>query len=94
MEIERIKYAVARYLRARIFKIEQQAFYILNNDIVKDRLSLQERVFVDRIGELNQSHLKHTIGDNVSNARLKREMMKSEDLVKNAVPNLEVMLIE
>ena len=90
MEIERITYAVTRYLRTRIFKIEQQSAYILDNDHIKDRLSLQERIFVDTMGGLNESHLKHTIGHNIiNNDRLKIELMRNTEIIKNAIPELQ-----
>ena len=90
MEADRIKYSVGRYLRARLLKIEQQAEYIVENDPVKDRLSIQEKVFVDKLATMNAQHFKTCIHDGVSNPTLKKHVAKRADIISNAAPNLEV----
>lgn len=45
MEISRLRFLLAAYLRTRLFKIEHQAQNLLANEDLMDRLSLPERDF-------------------------------------------------
>lgn len=58
MDIDRVRYSLARYLRARILKIEQTVDYIMSKMDILDRLSSQEKTFVTRLYNLNNSYME------------------------------------
>lgn len=58
MDIDRVRYSLARYLRARILKIEHSADYIMSKMDVLDRLSSQEKTFVTKLFNLNNSYME------------------------------------
>lgn len=93
MEADRVKYSVSRYLRARLLKIEQQADFIEEHDVVKDRLSIKERVFVEQLVSLNTQHFKATVHDGVTNDGLRRQFAKRADIIAHATPNLDEFVI-
>jgi len=90
MELERVRYSLARYLRTRILKIEDSLEYVLTNPDMLDRLSYAEKAFATRLYELNNNHFEdHLV------ARL-REMpgdvheilQMSGDRAKHAQPSM------
>ena len=93
MEVDRVKYSVGRYLRARLMKIEQQAEFIVENDVVKDKLSIQERVFVDKLTAMNAQHFRTCVHDAVTTPSLKKHMAKRADIIQNAMPDLMEFVI-
>jgi hypothetical protein len=44
MDIERVRYSLARYLRTRVLKIEKYLEYVISNTDIYDRLSTEEQV--------------------------------------------------
>ena len=58
MEIERGRYALARYLRARILKIEDSLEYIIAKPDMLNRLSDAENRFATRLHKLNNNHFE------------------------------------
>lgn len=58
MEIERVRYALARYLRARILKIEDALEFIIANPDMLNRLSDAENRFATRLQRLNNNHFE------------------------------------
>jgi hypothetical protein len=58
LQIDRIRFLLASYLRARLLKIEKYAEYITNNDDMLEHLSEREQVFAKQYSELEQSHLQ------------------------------------
>ncbi|OWZ17277.1 hypothetical protein PHMEG_0008816 [Phytophthora megakarya] len=57
MEIDRLKYMVSSYLRTRLHKIEKYAFYILDNPVQTQKLSMKERNFAQQFVLLFESHV-------------------------------------
>ena len=49
MDIERIRYSLARYLRTRILKIERNLYHIVNNEESLANLSLAEQEFATKL---------------------------------------------
>lgn len=90
MEVDRIKYLIARYLRVRLLKIEQQSEYIIENDIIKDKLSIQERIFIDKLTSLNSQHFRNCIYNSINNNALKKQMVKRNDIITHFTPSLSV----
>ncbi|EDQ91685.1 uncharacterized protein MONBRDRAFT_22745 [Monosiga brevicollis MX1] len=57
MEMDRIRYLLSSYLRARLRKIEQHIFHLVHNEDQLRRLSPQERAFVSNYRRILQNHL-------------------------------------
>ena len=55
MDVDRIKYLLATYLRTRLYKIQQFVFYIVHNDLV-DLLSPQESEFIQNYYKLKTNN--------------------------------------
>ncbi|KAF0700581.1 Aste57867_8917 [Aphanomyces stellatus] len=56
MEIDRIKYMIASYLRLRLMKIEQHTAHVLKES--KDKLSQGETEYAEQYQQLYESHCK------------------------------------
>jgi GINS complex subunit 4 len=57
LQIDRVRYLIASYLRARLLKIEKYAEYIIDNEEIFERLSSREQKFAKEYHELEQNHL-------------------------------------
>ncbi|TDH70201.1 hypothetical protein CCR75_002224 [Bremia lactucae] len=57
MEIDRLRYMVTSYLRTRLHKIEEFAFYILKDSVQTQRLSAKERNFAQQYVMLYETHM-------------------------------------
>jgi len=57
-ELERVKYLVRSYLRARIHKIDKHTFYILSTPSVRERLSLSEQSYLKSHLSILNSHFQ------------------------------------
>jgi len=103
MEIERVRYLIARYLRTRIIKIESSLHYIDSNIDTKDRLSSEEKKFVSNIKKLYDGHMEEIvfsrIKDNVAEDVFYKPKADSgersiyRDNVKNDQPNLNEFVV-
>lgn len=60
-EVERVKFVIRSYIRARLFKIEKHARYICATPEVHDRLSKGELEHAERYAKLVESHFTHTV---------------------------------
>ena len=58
MDIDRVRYSLSRYLRARALKIEKSVDYIMSKMDVLDRLSSAEKTFVTKLFNLNNSYME------------------------------------
>ena len=64
MEIDRIKYLLASYLRTRLFKIERLAAYILrNHGTTRELLSAEEWTYAEKYLECVHGHFKACVLD-------------------------------
>ena len=103
MEIERIRYLIARYLRTRIIKIETSLHFIDSHIDTKDRLSFEEKEFVSNIKKLYDVHMEENVF-----SRLKSETAENifdkpnpdtndkaryKDNFKNDQPNLNEFVV-
>lgn len=89
IEMERVRYSLARYLRTRILKIEDSLDYILTNLDMLDRLSWGEKALAQKLNELNGNHFE----DHLMNPLSKMEGRPNEnftnaDRVEHARPQL------
>lgn len=88
MDIDRIRYAVARYLRARLLKIEALIDYILSRHEYMDRLSPNEKIYIAKLHNLNTSFQEETLYNRVS-AELKDVLQSSDDFTRHTQPSLQ-----
>lgn len=85
MDIERVRYSLARYLRTRILKIERNLEYILSSIDVMDRLSMNEKVFATKLNNLNNTYFE----DNVTNRIQQQDAREMYDLSDNRLRNAQ-----
>jgi hypothetical protein len=95
MDMERVKYSLARYLRARILKIEKMSHYILNSEEHQDRLSDNEKEFLYEINRINNTYIEDQIdkkvrGDKGSGKKYLKTIQ--DDLIANAEPDLDTFV--
>ena len=67
MELERVKYVLKSYLRARILKIEQNLFFIVEKDKAH-LLSEAEMQYTWTLYEARKEHFKSELFDHVTTA--------------------------
>lgn len=99
MDIERIRYTLARYLRTRLLKIERNLDFIINSDEMMERLSNAERVFATKlygqygnyIEDVIQKRFKGENGESV-NEELEGAVSMSDDLLKHTRPALDTFV--
>lgn len=61
MEIDRVKYLMASYLRTRLRKLEKYAFHVLSNRSLHDRMSPAEFEFVKGYTDAKAQHLQRAL---------------------------------
>ncbi|KAJ3162834.1 GINS complex subunit [Geranomyces michiganensis] len=64
-EIERIKFLIRSYLRARLAKIQRHTQHILREELYRSRLSPEELAFAERFQELLTKHFKKSYLDDL-----------------------------
>ncbi len=92
MDVERIKYAIARYLRIRLQKIEQSLEYIINDLQVYDRLSEHEKRFATRLQTINDEHLEESFLRKLVSEETQTFVRSNEDLRQHSRPDLNVSI--
>ena len=65
MEIDRVKYLLASYLRTRLRKIEKFVFHILGSEEEFSKLSSNEVAFASKYMEAVERHLKESCLDQI-----------------------------
>jgi hypothetical protein len=90
MDMERVKYSLARYLRVRILKIENMVHYITNNMDHYDRLSDEEKEFLITVNRINTNYFEDQITRKVQHKPVYKKYLKTmqDDLVAHAEPDL------
>lgn len=99
MDIERIRYTIARYLRTRVLKIERNLDFIINSKDMMERLSDAEKVFATKlygargayIEDILQRRFKDDNGESV-NEEFENIVSTSDDLVKQTKPMLDTFV--
>jgi hypothetical protein len=89
MDIERVRYSMARYLRTRILKIEKGLEYILSNIDIIDRLSTEEREFATKLNSLNNSFFEDNVSNRLQDEQSRDVFEMSEDRLKHAQPKMQ-----
>ena len=92
MDIERIRYSIARYLRSRILKIQHMVEYIMSDLDIMDRLSADEKEFARKLHDLVSKHVDKSVF-----SRLDEELRESigleKDRVEHAKPKFQVSYV-
>lgn len=86
MDIERVRYSLARYLRTRLLKIERSLEYILSNIDVMDRLSMQEKEFATKLNNLNTSYFEDNVTNRLQQSDAKDYYESSDNRLQHAKP--------
>jgi hypothetical protein len=87
MDIERVRYSLARYLRTRILKIERNLEYILSSIDVMDRLSMNEKIFATKLNNLNNSYFEDNVSNRFQQSDAKEYYESSDNRLRNAQPS-------
>ena len=87
MEIERVRYSIARYLRARTLKIEKHLDSIMQDLALKDRLSETERAFAIKLYEINIKYMNDQIKNRLNESA--QTFYTTDDIVSNSTPDLQ-----
>ena len=90
MDIERVRYSLARYLRTRILKIERNIEYIVSDIDIMDRLSMQEKVYATKLNSLNNSHFEDNVSGRLQSESAKEFYEVSENRQNNSQPSMQV----
>mmetsp|Transcript_7042 Transcript_7042/g.14435 ORF Transcript_7042/g.14435 Transcript_7042/m.14435 type:complete len:216 (-) Transcript_7042:106-753(-) len=61
MEINRVKFLIAKYLRTRLVKIERFAWKIATDDSFKEKLSESEATFAEKYAETMHKHFTESV---------------------------------
>jgi hypothetical protein len=91
MDIERVRYALSRYLRTRILKIEKMLETIVSRVDVLDNLSKHEKIFAAKLNNLNNSYMEETFFNRLQEGGLKESVELSDDRLQHSQPTLKVM---
>lgn len=86
MEIERVKYLVKAYLRARILKIEKHLLFIIEKDQAS-LLSAAEMDYAWHLYEQRKDHFKTELFDKVSK---KLNSMQDGQDIENSMSKLHI----
>ena len=99
MDVERVRYALTRYLRTRILKIERNLDYIIHSEDMMERLSFAEKLFATKLHDIASSyfddvvHKRFTEGsDGDRNEELVGIVLTKEDRLKHTKPHFEVCI--
>jgi len=87
MDIERVKYSLKRYLRARILKIESQLQAIISSEEMKDRLSMQELDFLGKLNKLTNDHFEESLLSKLQ-PKLQESIRDNEDMLRHSQPQV------
>lgn len=89
MDIDRVRYSLVRYLRARILKIEQTVDYIMSTMDVLDRLSSYEKTFASKLFNLNNTYMEEVYFNKLSKDGLREHISADNDGLRHSHPSLK-----
>ena len=89
MDVDRIRYAINKYHRTRLLKIEEALEFILSNVDILDRLSNSEKIFATKLNTLNNNYLEDALLNNLHH-ELRDFIESSDDRFKHAEPQVNV----
>lgn len=88
MDIERIRFALNRYLRTRLKKIESQLDYVVSTPDVVDMLSERERGFAFELHGLNGRYMTETVVERLS---AQQAVEGADDMLRHSYPQQQVL---
>jgi hypothetical protein len=89
MDIERVRFALSRYLRTRLRKIEDQTQFLIADEDAYRKLSDREKILLQQLAELNKSYLSEAFYEKLREDQ--RPMsLKADEQFKHAKPLLQV----
>ncbi len=86
MDIERVRYSLARYLRIRILKIEKSLYAIFSDLNLRGRLSRKELKFAETLYAMNNTYFEEQIKKKLTDEAQMR--YTTDDLINNSMPDL------
>jgi hypothetical protein len=89
MDIDRIRYSLARYLRTRILKIEENIDLVIARQDIFDNLSMKEQIFAAKLHNTRNEYMDDTFFSKVDD-NLKESLEKIYNRMKETQPNLQV----
>jgi hypothetical protein len=93
MEIDRVRFALVKYLRTRVQKIEQQVDYLILNTEAMDRLSEGEQNYLSKLNNINNQLIHDTVVSRLASDSAVRYFRINEDRYKHSLPNLDVSVV-
>ena len=93
MDMERVKFSLARYLRARLAKIEKHMFFIAQDERQLARLSEQERRYLTKLVQLHNNYFDETIFRHPLDEQCQVLLKKDELLQKHCTPSLDTYVV-
>ena len=86
MDIERVRYSLARYLRTRLLKIEKCLDSITSSITLRDRLSFKEKKFADMLSSINTTYFEEQLKKRLVDKA--QDFYTTDDLVHHATPDM------
>lgn len=90
MNIERIQFAIVKYLRTRVIKIELQADHIISSTIAMSHLSDREKEYLNSFYDLQNNYLHQAFLSKLDKQSLADKVFSSKDRLRHAQPQLQV----
>jgi hypothetical protein len=91
MDIERVRYSLIKYHRIRLLKIEKVFRAILSNIELIDRLSKDEKIYLTKLSNLQNTFYEETFYNRLSD-NIKESVENSEDCLKHSQMSFSVSL--
>ncbi len=89
MDIERVRFALGRYLRSRVRKIENQLEFVAASPEITSRLSPQEQNLVKDLLDINSKYIDGVLSSRLRDIR-SQILLEGDDLYLHAVPPQQV----
>jgi len=93
MDMERVKFSLARYLRARLAKIERHMFFIAEDERQLARLSEQERRYLTELVQLHNNYFDETVFRHPLDDQCQALLKKKKLLQKHCSPSLDTYVV-
>lgn len=93
MDIERVKYSLNRYIRARLLKIEKNLEYIVSNPEQMERLSTNEKYYASKLSNLNNDYFEDNVTKKFNAKPAKEYYQQQNNRLSNAQTNTKVVIV-
>lgn len=89
MDIERVRFALSRYMRTRLRKIEDQTQFLISDEDAYDKLSAREKILLRQLAELNKNYFNEAFYDKLREDQ-RQASVNADEQFKHAKPLLQV----